>query len=1055
MARFAIRFPYFVIVSCLMVMVLGLASLVRMPVDLFPGVPIPVVAVATFYTGMPPQQIEMDITSPLERMFTLASNVDHIESRSLPGVSIIKVHFQPGSNPDSALTSISNLAMAQLRQLPPGTLPPVILPMDSSSMPVCLATFEGRGLTEKDLFDIARYNVRNQLAAVPGASVPIPFGGKQRQIQVYADPLKLQAYGMSIADVVAAVNASNLILPAGFVRLGNLTYNLYTNSQVPSMEALGRVPLRTVGQNVVTVSDIGEARDDTAIQTNVVRIDGQRSVYVPVLKQGGDSNTIAVVDGVQRVLRHLLDVPKALRTKVEFDQSQYVKSAIENLIHEGLTGLFLTSLMILVFLGSPRATGAVMLSIPLSTMALFSILNLGGGSMNTMVLGGLALAFSRLIDDSVIVLENIYRHLEQGQAPRQAAEDGGREVALPVLAASLTTAIVFFPVSLLSGVSRYLFSAMGLAVALSVLASWIVAMSVVPLFCSRWIEAPETAAARGAGRQSLGRRFNAAFNRGFARFLDHYQRWLAAALRRPVLTVALIAGIFVSSLAVVPHLGLAFFPRSDPGQFTILLKAPAGLRLELTEQQVERVEALIRRVVAPEDLGLILSNIGSVPNLPAIFSTNSSENTATVQVSLREHPSTGSFEYLERTRRALREEMPELAVYLFVQGLADAVVNQGKPAPIDIQVSGNDLDATTRVVQELNERLRGVPGIGDLFVPQENGLPALLIEVDRIRAAQVGLTQRDVISSLTAALTSDIMTHPSFWIDPKSGNNYFLTVQYPLPDTRDLTDLENLVLRGPEAPGPTTLSTVASLRQQPSPNEVDHYQIRRVQDLFVAPAGEAIGGVAAAIERVIAGIALPEGVVVSLRGAVQSMRDSFKDFAVGLSLSVVLVYLVLVAQLRSFVEPFIILLAIPTGITGVILILKWTGTTVNLMSLMGVVMLTGVVVSNSILIVEFTKQLRERGLPVHEALVEACRTRLRPVLMTSLATIIGMVPMALKLSPGAGQYAPLARAIIGGLSVSVVLTLFLVPSVYLLIYRRGEKAATPPTASPLASGAEP
>lgn len=1051
MSRFAIRFPYFVIVCCLMAMVLGLASLARMPVDLFPAIHIPVVAVATFYSGMPPEQIEMDITSPLERMFTLASNIDHMESRSLPGVSVIKVSFQPGSNPDSALTSISNLAMAQLRRLPPGTLPPVILNLDASSMPVCLTTFEGRGLTETELFDIARYNVRNQLAGVPGASVPIPFGGKQRQIQVYVDPVKMQGYQMGVMDVVRAVNASNLILPAGFARLGDLTYNLYTNSQLATVEEIDRVPLRTVGQSAVLVSDVGKAKDDAAIQTNIVRIDGQRSVYVPVLKQGGDTNTISVVDGVRDLLTRLLDVPRELVTKVVFDQSQFVKNAIENLIHEGLMGLFLTGLMILIFLGSPRATGGVMLSIPLSTMVLFSIVNLGGGSVNTMILGGLALAFSRLIDDSVIVLENIFRHLEMGKPPRQAAEEGGREVALPVLAASLTTAIVFFPVSFLSGVSRYLFTAMGLAVALSVMASWIVAMSVVPLFCSKFMKAvPETAGqgaeeagAPGGGQwslNSLGRRFNSRFNRHFAAFLDRYQRLLSLALNRPAATVTGILALFLSSLALGPLLGVAFFPRTDPAQFTIMLKAPAGMRLELTEGQVQQVENLVRRIVDRDDLDLIVSNIGSVADIPAIYTSNSSENTAFVQVSLNEHHAVSSFEYMDRVGRALGSEMPQLATYLSASGLVDAIVNMGMPAPIDVQVSGNDLEIGSSVVNDLTAKIRQIPGVAGVFTPQETSLPALKINVDRVRAGQVGLTQKDVIDSLISALTSDIMIDPSFWIDPKSGNNYFLTVQYPLSQIKSMMDLENLVLRGPHVKGPTTLSAVASIRKQPSPNEVDHYQIRRVMDIYVSPVEEALGGIADKIDDIVDQMQLPDGVVVTLRGSVQSMRASFESFGIGLSLAVILVYLVLVAQLRSFIDPFIILLAIPTGVTGVILILLLTGTTLNVMSLMGVVMLTGVVVSNSILIVEFTNHLRSEGLPVREALSKACRTRLRPVLMTSLATIIGMVPMALKLGTGAEAYAPLARAIIGGLSVSVMLTLFLVPAVYLLIYRRREQS---------------
>jgi multidrug efflux pump subunit AcrB len=488
MSGFAIRFPYLIIVLCLMIVVIGVTSLLRMPVDLFPTINIPVVVVATFYSGMPPEQIETDITGRFERFFTLGSGIDHIESRSLPGVSLIKIYFQPGSDANSAVTMISNLAMANLRRLPPGTLPPVVLKFDASSLPVCLITLKGEGLNETALRDLGQYTVRNQVANVAGASVPQPFGGKYRQIMVYVDPLKLEAHQLSVMDVVRSVNDSNLILPAGDVRLGSLDYSIYTNSQVPTIEEINRIPLKTVGNASVMVADVGVAKDAQQIQTSIVRVDGQRSVYLPVLKQGGDTNTISVVDGIKSAVSNLFDIPKSLIANVVFDQSLIVKKAIENLLHEGAIGLILTALMILLFLGSMRATSAVLLSIPLSALATFIALSIGGSSVNTMILGGLALAFSRLIDNSVIVLENIFRYLEKGEAPEIAAEKGGNEVALPVLAATLTTAVVFFPVIFLYGVSRFLFVALALAVVISLFASYFVAMTVVPLFCAKLIK---------------------------------------------------------------------------------------------------------------------------------------------------------------------------------------------------------------------------------------------------------------------------------------------------------------------------------------------------------------------------------------------------------------------------------------------------------------------------------------------------------------------------------------------------------------------------------------
>src|ERR1700758_378867 len=569
MSRFAIKYPFFIIMLCLIIAVVGVTTVVRMPVDLFPNINIPVVVVATFYSGMPPQQIEANITNPFERFFTQVSGIDHIESRSLTGVSLIKVYFQPGTNPDAAVSGISNLAMAQLRRLPPGTLPPVVLKFDASSLPVCLITLKGQGLNETELHDLGQYNVRNQIANVPGASVPQPFGGRYRQIMVYVDPLKLQAHQLSPMDVVREVNDANLILPAGDVKIGPYDYNLYSNSQAPSASDINAMPLKSVGQtqSSVLVGDVGRAVDAQAIQTNIVRVDGQRSVYLTILKQGGDTNTIAVVDGIKDALQHLVDIPKQLLPKVVFDQSLFVKSAISNVLREGGIGLILTGLMVLLFLGSLRATAAVFLSIPLSALAAFLALGGGGGSVNTMVLGGLALAFSRLIDNSVIVLENIFRHMEEGETADVAAERGGAEVALPVLAATLTTGIVFLPVIFLYGVSRFLFVALAVAVVLSLLASYLVAMTVVPLFCAKLIKKHQ--ADEEVGEGALGSRFGIIakrFNAYFEKVLGKYDRTLSAALLKPVATTVGLAGVSIMCLAMYPLMGVAFFPRTDPGQ---------------------------------------------------------------------------------------------------------------------------------------------------------------------------------------------------------------------------------------------------------------------------------------------------------------------------------------------------------------------------------------------------------------------------------------------------------------------------------------------------------
>ena len=1037
MAGFAIRYPFFIIMMCLIIAVVGVATMVRMPVDLFPDINIPVVVVATFYNGMPPEQIEANITNPFERFFTLGSGIDHIVSRSLTGVSLIRVYFQPGTNPDAAVSTISNLAMAQLRRLPPGTLPPVVLKFDASSLPVCLITLKGAGLNETELHDIGQFTVRNQIANVPGASVPQPFGGKYRQIQVYVDPVKLEAHQLSVMDVVRTVNQANAILPAGDVRIGPKDYNIYTNSQLPTTEEINRLPLKVEGNGQVMVADVGYAKDASAIQTNIVRVDGQKSVYLPILKQGGNSNTISIVDGIREKLKDLLDVPKTLVTRVVFDQSVFVKTAIKNLGSEGGIGLLLTAAMILIFLGSFRATLAVLLSIPLSALAAFLAINAGGGSINTMVLGGLALAFSRLIDNSVVVLENIFRHLEAGEEPEVAAERGGNEVALPVLAATFTTAIVFFPVVFLYGVSRFLFMALAASVVLSLFASYMVAMTVVPLFCAKFIKGHGSVAHHGT--KNWFTRFVTWFNHKYDQMLMHYDIAVGKVLQRPLGTVAVILGFCLLSFGLYPFLGVSFFPRTDPGQFVINLKAPTGTRIELTNEFIKHVEEDIREVVPPHDLGMIVSNIGITPDFSAIYTPNSGQHTAFVQVSLKEGHRLGSYEYMDRVRRKLSEDLPELSTYFQAGGLVDAVVNLGLPAPIDLQVSGNDLPLAYTTAQDLARKIRGVRGVSDVLIPQDLDYPGIDLNVNREMAARLGLSSKEVVDNVITALTSNGMIAPSYWVDPKNGNNYLLTVQYPETQVKSLVDLKQIPIRASNNLNPTDLEAVTSAKIINTPTEVDHYQLRRVIDVYVAPSSTDLGGVANRVERVLNDTKIPDSVRVTMRGSVEGMRQSFKSFGIGLILAIVLVYLILMAQFASFIDPFIILLAIPPGVTGVLVFLLVTGTTLNVMSLMGVIMMTGIVVSNSILIVDVTRVYRQKGMPIAEAVALACRVRLRPVLMTSLATILGMIPMALALEAGSEQYAPLARAIIGGLTVSVVVTVFLVPAAYLLIHRREEQ----------------
>ncbi len=1054
MSGFSIRNPYLIVVLCLVMMILGTVSASDMPVDMFPAVNLPVVAVATFYAGMPPAQIETNITYHLERQFTLASGIDHMESRSLPGVSLIRVYFRSGIDPDAAAASISSLAMSDLRDMPPGTYPPIILKQDAASVPVSLVTLAGSGLDESKLKDLGQNFVRNQLASVEGASVPQPFGGRWRQIMLYADPYKLEANQLSPMDVVRAVNEANVILPAGDVEIGRNDYDLYTNSMLGGAADIAQVPLKMVGQSPVRVGDVAVPEDSFSRQFNIVRVNGQRAVYLPIFKAGSDSNTIAIVNGVRTTLKKLYDVPASLKTDVVFDQSRFVKTAIETLLHEGGVGLFLTCVMILIFLGSMRATLAVFFSIPLSLLTTFFVLKLTGSSINSMVLGGLALALSRLIDNSVVVLENIFRHLEEGEPPVVAAERGGQEVALPVLAGTLTTVVVFFPVTMLYGVSRFLFSALALAVVISLFASYFVALTVVPLFCARFIKSPHgdvvhesaeeeraIAPAHPAKTPGFGARFNQRFTSAFDSMLHRYDRLVGKVLDAPRTVLLSFGVVFLLSLLLFPLLGLSFFPRTDAGQFVVTFKAPSGTKLNDTEAEAAKIESIIRGIVSRHDMGLTVTNIGVDPGFSALFTPNAAMHTGFTQVALAEDHKTSSYTYIDEVKQALATQMPELQTFFSSGSLVDGVLNMGAPAPIDIRVAGNDMTADYDIAQSIAAHVRGVRGVADVYIPQDIDYPSLRISVDRTRADELGLSEKEVVSNIITALTSNQMIAPSIWIDPKSGNNYFLTVMYKEGQIKSIEDLKAIPLHGTNITQPTRLDMVANIEQFKAPTELDHTQIRRFVDIYVRPEQESLDRITGQINRIIASTNAPHGMDVSLTGSVTSMNASFRSFAIGLTLSVLLLFLILVAQFRSFLDPFIILLALPPGITGVIVALLLWGTTLNVMSLMGVVMLAGIALSNSILIVEFAHHLLKQGMNVRQAITTSCRVRLRPILMTSLATLIGLLPMALKLGEGSEAYAPLAQALIGGLTVSVLLTVFLVPAGFFLAYSSNQPAA--------------
>jgi hydrophobic/amphiphilic exporter-1 (mainly G- bacteria), HAE1 family len=1040
---FSLRNPYTIIVGALIIAILGVTAFTEMPVDVFPSLKMPAVVVATFYPGMPPLDMERDITTRYERFFTLGSGIDHMESRSLPGVSIIRVYFHPGVDVDAAASQLGTLAMADLGVLPPGTLPPLVLKYDASSLPVVLVTLEGKGFSEVDLQDQARYNVRNQIATVQGASIPMPFGGKFRQIMAYADRKALEARGLTLHDVVNALNQSNLILPAGDAKIGSTDYFIYSNSMVSDINELNSVPVKIgKGEVPVLMEDVADVKDAAAIQYNKVLINGQASVYIPVLKQTG-ANTIAVVDGVHQLLPHITGLPSGLKLKTIFDQSGYIVDAIHSLEHEAVSGSILASLMILIFLGSFRSTFAIFLSIPLSILAGAFGLFIDGATINIMTLGGFALAIGRLVDDSVVVLENINRHLAEGSPPEVAAREGAEEVALPVLASTLTTIIVFFPVMFLFGVAKYLFSALALAVVVSMIASYVVAMSVIPIYCARFLNSEEArkleAAMEGTEDATEGG-FFAAFNRYYERFGNWYERQLERALNHKLIVIGTLTAVFLISLAVFPVLGTQLFPTTDAGKFTINFRAPLGARLEVTEDLSRQVEKVIREVVPSHDLDMVVANLGLAPSISAIYSTNSGEDTGQILVSLKPGHEQSSFYYINRLRGALKQQVPDVRAFFQSGSIIDAVLNFGSAAPIDVQLSGPDYKELFSAAGQVRKAMRPLPEVADAFIPEESGYPTLDIKVDRTRAGRLGLTQKDVVTNVITALTSNQMIAPSIWIDRKTGNDYFLTAQYRESDIDSYETLLDIpVLTRDTDKGhadAVLLRNIASVVHESHPAEADHYNIQRVVDVLIDPATSDLGGTQTAIQNALKNVHLPSDIQVDFRGSVAAMQKSFSSFGFGLSMAVILLYLVMVAQFKSFLDPVIIMFAVPMGLIGVIWTLLLTGTTLNIESFMGIIVMVGIVVSNSILLVDFANQRFRGGQDLRRAVIESARIRMRPILMTALATVAGLLPIALKIGEGSEASAPLARAAVGGLAVSTLLTLILVPAIYELIYSK-------------------
>lgn len=1091
LVRVSIANPYLVIVMCLLIVVLGYVTLTRIAVDILPSFKTPAVQVLTLYPGMPTEIMERDITNRIERWTSQSEGIARQESRTMMGVSVVKDYFRDDIDPNTAFSQVTSLAMSDLYYLPPGTVPPMCMLFDPTApLPTALLAASSDVLDEKESYDLAYFNVRNMLSGSPGVIAPAVFGGKLRRIYIYLDRVKLQAYGLSLMDVQRAIKRNNLMIPTGTAKIGQTDYMVDMENMVEQVDELNHIVVKVIEGRPIYVRDVGEVRDTSAIQTNVVRIsrtptwESKRQVYIPVFRRPG-SNTIEVVNGVRERIPQFLDRlppkegytdPKSnkpasgLNLDVVADQSVFVRNAINSLTWEGILGASLASLMVLIFIGSFRSTIIIALTIPLAALVAIIGLYFTGNTLNAMTLGGLALVMGRLVDDPIIDIENTFRHLDMGKTPRQAALDSAMEIAMPVLVATITTAAVFFPVVFLFGMGKYLFTPMALSVTIAMFASYFLSRTLSPAFCAYFLKAHRP----GEKRFVLFRVADA----GFDRVRSRYTALLRLAVRWRWLTVAASLGLVAASLPLYRGIGQELFPATDAGQIVINVRAPSGSRIELTEEITRRMEQQIQDVIPAADRQMIVTDIGVLYDWPAGYTANSGPMDATVLIQLTESNQrrASSQEYARRLRKRLNDEFPDVSFAFNTGGMVSAALNFGLPSPINIQVEGRSMDEQFRIAQELRELIsREVPGVVDVRVQQTIDYPTLKLKPDRTKMALTGITHEDTVKNLMSMLNSSTTFDPAFWLDDKTGNHYFVGVTYREQDIDSLESLRTVAITGDNAASPVQLQ---NLVDEPtvtkSAVEVNHVALARVIDIFANVDGRDVGSVAKDIERVLskwgqrnAPVAGSSSAVVSwspldpkkpgqklagytvrMRGEVSSMTESFRSLGFGMILAGVLIYLIMVAQFRSFLDPFIIMFAVPLGIVGVLVMLWATGTTLNVQSFMGVIFMIGIAVSNSILLVEFANRLRaERGLSVLDAAIESGSVRLRPIVMTSLAMVVGLIPLALHEGDAT---MPLARAVIGGLTASTMLTVFVVPALYVIFKgtKSGELVGVSPRTSP-------
>ncbi len=1057
--RIALARPLTFIVMAILIAVVGVLAAIRTPVDIFPDIKVPVIATAWQYAGLSPDEMSGRIITPFERVLTTTVNdIDHIESQSLPGIGVVKIYFQPGADIRTATAQVTSVSQTVLKQLPPGITPPLVLNYSASTVPIVQLALSGKGLSEGQMFDLASNQVRPGLVTVPGAAIPYPSGGRQRQIQIDLDPDALQSKGLSAQDVGNAIAAQNQINPAGFAKIGGFQYSVRLNNAPGSIEELNSIPVKVVGGATIYMRDVAHVRDGSAPQTNVVHVDGARSVIMTVLKNGATS-TLAIVQGIKDALPKIQEtLPKTLKIVPIGDQSLFVRAAVEGVVKEGAIAAALTSLMILLFLGSWRSTVIIAISIPLAILSAIIGLAVTGNTLNTMTLGGLSLAVGILVDDATVTIENINWHLEQGKPVHRAILDGAAQIVTPAFVSLLCICIVFVPMFFLPGVAGFLFVPLALAVVFAMIASFVLSRTLVPTM-AMYLLKPHGASgdhdehsAGAPGSRNPLVRFQRGFEVRFERIRAGYGGLLERVLAAPKGFVIGFLAVVLLSFGLVPFLGQNFFPSVDAGQIAMHVRAPVGSRIEETSAEFDRIQRRIRQIIPADELVSVVDNIG----LPVSSINTTYNNSGTVgpqdgdvliQLSEGHRPTE---EYVRQLREQLPRDFPGSTFSFLPADITSQILNFGAPAPIDIQVTGKDASANAAYAQKIMRRITRIPGLADARIQQSARYPQLNVAIDRSRIGQYGLTERDVTTSVASSLAGTAQTAPVFFLNPENGVSYPVVAQAPEYRIGSMTDLSSIPVTGSDGRS-QVLGGLGTIVRTNAPAVVSHYNIAPVIDIFATPAGRDLGAVASDIRQVLDELKAeaPKGATVTLRGQYATMNNAFSGLGYGLLGAIVLIYLLIVVNFQSWLDPFVIVTALPGALAGIIWILFITGTTLSVPALTGAIMCMGVATANAILVVSFARErLAELGDATAAAL-EAGLTRFRPVLMTALAMIIGMLPMALGLGEGGEQNAPLGRAVIGGLLVATFATLLFVPVIFSLAHRRRGTTAPPREATQL------